>query len=128
MPPTKSWFVWLSGFRGEDLRNQATRNKNFLWWPCLLTDRDKMSNLNRGPSIDPSYQVSVHLIKQFRWRRFLEIVQTETRFAYGNHVWKEMSNLNRGSSIDSSYQLWVHSAKRFQRRRIKCEKLTDNRR
>jgi hypothetical protein len=68
------------------------------------------------------------LTKQFRWRRFLEIVQTETRFAYGNHAWKEMSNLNRGSSIDSSYQLWVHSAKRFQRRRIKCEKLTDNRR
>ena len=25
---------------------------------CLLTDRDKMSNLYRGPSIDASYQVS----------------------------------------------------------------------
>jgi hypothetical protein len=30
-------------------------------WPCLLTDRDKMCNLYRGPSIDASYQVSVHL-------------------------------------------------------------------
>jgi hypothetical protein len=26
-------------------------------------DRDKMSNLYRGPSIDASYQVSVHLVE-----------------------------------------------------------------
>ena len=26
-------------------RNQLIRNKNCLWWPCLLTDWDKMSNL-----------------------------------------------------------------------------------
>ena len=29
-----------------------------MWWPCLLTDRDEMSNLHRGHSIDASYQVS----------------------------------------------------------------------
>ena len=28
---------------------------------CLLMDLDKMSNLYKGPSIDASYQVSVHL-------------------------------------------------------------------
>jgi hypothetical protein len=39
--------------------NWPIRNKNFLWWPCLLTDRGEMSNLYRGPSIDASYQVSV---------------------------------------------------------------------
>jgi hypothetical protein len=32
-------------------------------------DRDKMSNLYRGPSIDASYQVSVHLAKRFQMRR-----------------------------------------------------------
>jgi hypothetical protein len=32
-------------------------------------DRDEMSNLYRGPSIDASYQVSVHLAKQFQRRR-----------------------------------------------------------
>jgi hypothetical protein len=32
-----------------------------LWWPYLLTDHDKMSSIYRGPSIDASYQVSVHL-------------------------------------------------------------------
>jgi hypothetical protein len=29
-----------------------------MWWPCLLTDRDEMTNLHRGHSIDDSYQVS----------------------------------------------------------------------
>jgi hypothetical protein len=39
-------------------RNQPIRNKNGLWWPCLLTDWHKMTNLYRGPAIDASYQVS----------------------------------------------------------------------
>ena len=26
-------------------RNQPIRNKNCLWWPCLLTDWDKISNI-----------------------------------------------------------------------------------
>ena len=67
-------------------RNQPIRNKNGLWWSCLLTDRDEMSNLYRGPSIDASYQVSVHLVKQFQRRRFLKIGQSETRIACGGHV------------------------------------------
>ena len=40
-------------------RNRPIRNKNCMWWSCLLTDRDEMSNLHRGYSIDDSYQVSV---------------------------------------------------------------------
>jgi len=47
-----------------------------------------MSNSYRGPSIDASYQVSVHLAKQFQRRRFLEIDQSETRIACGGHVCK----------------------------------------
>ena len=39
------------------------RNNNYLWQPCLLMNRDKISNLYRGPSIDASYQVSVHLAR-----------------------------------------------------------------
>jgi hypothetical protein len=38
-----------------------------------------MSNLYKGPSIDASYQVSVHLVKWFQRRRFLKIGQPETR-------------------------------------------------
>jgi hypothetical protein len=32
-------------------------------------DRDKMSNLYKGSSIDASYQVSVHLAERFQRRR-----------------------------------------------------------
>jgi hypothetical protein len=45
--------------RRRFFRNQPIRNKNCMWWPCLLIDRDEMSNLHRGHSIDASYQVSV---------------------------------------------------------------------
>ena len=60
MLPTKFRFIWLSSFKGEDFfRNRPIRNKNCMSWPFLLTDRDEMSNLHRGHSIDASYQVSV---------------------------------------------------------------------
>jgi hypothetical protein len=49
-------------------------------------DQNEMSNPYRGPSIDASYQVSVHLAKWFHRRRFLEIDQSETRIACGGHV------------------------------------------
>ena len=39
-----------------------------------------------------------------------------------------MSNLYRGPSIDVPYQVSVHLAEGFQRRRLKCEKLTNDRR
>jgi hypothetical protein len=73
-------------FHRRFFRNQPIRNKNCLWWPCLLTDRDELSNRNRELSIDASYQVSVHLDKRFQRRRFLEIDQSETRIACGSHV------------------------------------------
>jgi hypothetical protein len=41
-----------------------------------------MTNLYKGPSIDASYQVSVHLAKRFQ-RRFLKIGQSETIIACG---------------------------------------------
>ena len=44
--------------------NRPIRNKNYLWRPCLLLDRDEMSNLYRGPSIDASFSKF-----QFIWLR-----------------------------------------------------------
>jgi hypothetical protein len=67
-------------------RNRPIRNKNCLWQPYLLMEWDEMSNLYRGPPIDASYQVSVHLAKRFQ-RRFLKICQSETRIACGSYVW-----------------------------------------
>jgi hypothetical protein len=73
---------WLGSFRGEDFfRYRPIRNKNCLWWPCLLTDRDEMGNLHRGHSIDASYHVLVNLAKRFQRRRSKKIGQSETRIA-----------------------------------------------
>ena len=58
--------------RRRFFRNQPIRKKHGLWWPCLLTDRDKITTLYRGPSIDTSYKISVHLGKRFQRRRFLK--------------------------------------------------------
>jgi hypothetical protein len=141
-----------------------------------------MSNLYRGPSIDASYQVFVHLAKWFQKRRFFSTNQkqelpmaaifvnesgrydqslyrtfhrcfllsfgsfgqavSEEKIFFNrpirnkNYLWQpclltdgdEMGNLYRELSIDASYQVSVHLAKGFQRRRLKCEKLTDDRR
>jgi hypothetical protein len=70
----------------KNFKNQPIRNKSRLWQSCLLTDRDEMSNLYRGPSIDASYQVSVHLAKRFQRRIFLKIGQSKTRITCGGHV------------------------------------------
>ena len=56
--------------RRRFFRNRSIRNKNCMWWPCLSTDRDEVSNRHRGHSIDASYQVSIHLAKRFLRRRF----------------------------------------------------------
>jgi hypothetical protein len=90
-------------------------------------DRDKMSNLYTGPSINASYQVSVHFAKRFQRRRFFRNQPIRNK----NCLWwprllmdrDEMSNLYREPSIDASYQVSLHLAKRFQRRRLKCERL-----
>ena len=67
--------------RKSFFRNRPIRNKHRLWRSCLSTDQNEMSNPHREPSIDASYQVSVHLAKEFQRRRFLEIDQSETRIA-----------------------------------------------
>jgi hypothetical protein len=55
-----------------DSFGQAVTEGKIQWRPCLLTDLDEMSNLYRRPSIDDSYQISVHLSKRFQRRRFFK--------------------------------------------------------
>ena len=40
----------------------------------------------------------------------------------------KISSLYSGPAIDTSYQVSLHLAEGFQRRRLKCEKLTEDRR
>ena len=103
------------------IRNRPIRNKNFLGRLCLIMDRDKMSNLSRGPSIDASYQVLVHLAKRFQRRFFRNQPIRNKNCLWWTCLltdWDEMSIINRGPSLDVSYQVSVHLAKWFQRRRI----------
>ena len=108
--------------RRRFFRNQPIRNKNCLWWPCLLTDRNEMSNLYRGPSKDASYQISIHLTKWLQRRRFKKNQPIRNKIC----LWQpclitdrdEMSNLYRRPAIDASYQVSVHLANWFQRRRF----------
>ena len=79
-------FQWRRFFRIRPFRN-----KNCLWWPCLLTDRDEMSNLHRGHSIDASNQVSViaklcdaFMIIQIRQNKIGFL--TATTFLGGQHL------------------------------------------
>ena len=107
--------------------NRPIRNKNCLWWPCLLMNRDEMSHLYRGHSINAFYLVSVHLAKPFQ-RRYFQICQSETIINCGGQCLlidrDKMCNLQREPAIDASCQVSVHLAEGFQRRRLKCEKLT----
>ena len=84
-------------------RNQPIRNKNFLWWPCQWMDWDKMSNLHRGPSIDVSYHILVHLAKRFQKRRyFRNLLIRNKNCLLPPCLWTnraEMNNLYRGPSI-----------------------------
>ena len=84
-------------------RNRPIRNKNCPWWPCLLMDRDNMNIIYRGPSIDASYQVSVHLSKWFQRRRFFRNRPIRNKNCLWQPYllidWDEMSNRYRGPSI-----------------------------
>ena len=44
MPPTKVRFIWPAVSEEKIFENWPIRNKNCLWRPCLLMDRDKISN------------------------------------------------------------------------------------
>ena len=58
MATTGNSCFWLADF----FKNRPIRNKNCLWQPCLLMDRDEMSNLYRGAS----YQASEEKIKMWK--------------------------------------------------------------
>jgi hypothetical protein len=106
----------------KNLKNQSIRNKNCLWRPCLLTDREGMSNRYRGSSIDAFHKVSDHLAKRFQRRRFFRNGPIKNKNCLWRPCllmdWDKMNNIYREPPKDVSYQVSVHLAKRFQRRRF----------
>ena len=70
MMPAMFRLIWPSGFRGDLKKNGHSETRIACRWPCLVMDHNKMCTLQRGPSIDASYKVSVHLADGFQRRRF----------------------------------------------------------
>jgi hypothetical protein len=93
--PWKVLYKYCS-FSSDPLTNMVATGSS-LWWPCLLMDRDKMSNLYNGSSIDASYHVSVHLAEGFQRRRLkCEKLTDDVR---------QVAKANR-NLVGSSYRLW----------------------
>jgi hypothetical protein len=67
---------WLQ--RKTLFRNWPIRNKNCIWWPCLLTDQNEMSNPYRGPSPPQTILVSDWSISKnlLLWHRFTKWTET----------------------------------------------------
>ena len=65
--------------------NWTPRNKNRLWRPFLITNREKINNLYKGP-FNKCFLTKFRFIwpSGFRGEFFLKIDQPETRIAY---VW-----------------------------------------
>ena len=69
MLPTKFRFIWPNGFRGEESKKSANQKQELPVVPMFGMDHNKMCTLQRGPSIDASYQFLVHLAEGFQRRR-----------------------------------------------------------
>jgi hypothetical protein len=96
----------------QAILDQPTRNKNWLWQPCLLTDQDEISNLYRGPSIDASYQVSVQLAKQFQGRKLARSSLTYIPFL-AHLTWRAIATIEHPSVVsflNFNQLLWNHWA------------------
>jgi hypothetical protein len=113
MLPTEFQLIWPRRFRVDFFFKNLPNHCR--WRPCLLTDRDEMCILYRGPSIDASYHVSVHLAKQFQRIRIFRHRSIRNK----NCLWQprlltdqdKMSILYREPSIDTFNQVSVHLAK-----------------
>jgi hypothetical protein len=93
-----------------------------------------MSILYRGPSIDASYQLTKFRFiwsSGFRGEDFFKSANQKQELPvvamFVNGSGRNEQSLYR-PSIDASCQISDQLALRFQRRRLKCEKLTDDRR
>ena len=132
MLPIKFRFIWPSGFRGEDLK-KSTNQKQELPVVAMFVN-------GSGPNVQ-SLERTFHRCFLPSFGSFGQAVSEEKIFKNrpirnNNCLWRscllmdqyQLCNLQRGPSINASYQVSVHLAEGFQRRRLKCEKLTDDRR
>ena len=131
MLPTTFRFIWPNGFRGDFLEiSQLETRITCGGHVCNGSGRNEQSSQRTFhrcflPSF-VSFGQAVSEVKIFRNRPIRN----------KNCLWQscllmdrdEISTLYREPVIDASYQVSLHWAEGLQRRRLKCEKLTDDRR
>ena len=69
MLPNKFRFFGQAVSEKKKIFKSANQKQELTVAAMFVTDRDKMSTLYRGPSIDASYQVSFYLATGFQRRR-----------------------------------------------------------
>ena len=67
MLPTKFRFIWPNGYRREEFFKSANQKQEPTMAAMFVNGSGR--NEQWGPSIDASYQVSVHLAEGFQRRR-----------------------------------------------------------
>ena len=132
MLPTKFRFLWQYGFRGEEFKISAIQKQESSVAAMFVNGSERN---------EQSLQMTLYRCFLPSFGSFGQVVSEEKIFKNRpirskNCLWRpcllmdrdKMSKLYRGPYIDASYQISVYLAKGFQRRRLKCEKLTDDRR
>jgi hypothetical protein len=109
MPPTKFRFIWPSFF----LANLTKGNMSFCHHLVSVVCHPFTFHIL---IFSPENQISTNQKQE------LPVVAMFVNRSGQNE------QIYRGPSIDASYQVSVHLAKGFQKRRLKCEKLTDDKR
>jgi hypothetical protein len=106
--------------RRRFFRNQQIRNKNGLWWPCLMSAHLVPIHLQTWPP--QTFLVSDWLIskKSYPLKQLCQMNRNLVGSILGRSSRKiaHLSALYRGPSKDASYQVSIHLPKRFQRRKI----------
>ena len=93
MLPIKFWFIWPSGFRGEDLKKSANQ-KQELPIVAMFVNGLGQNEQSLERTFHRCFLPSFHSFGQAVSEQtiFLEINQSKTRIACGGHVSKRIGN------------------------------------
>ena len=116
MLPTKIWFHWSRGFRGEDLKLEAQWAE-----PVSLTFHSASRKLNTEPPIGVSHQVLVIWLRSYREEDIQKSTNQKQEWPVAAMFINRLELNEQSLQMifqDASYQVSIHLAKWFQRRRF----------
>ena len=131
MLPTKFWFIWPSGFGGEDFLKSANQKQELSvvamfvngsgWNEQSLSRTFHRCFLPSFGSFDQAVSEKIFKNRPIRKQELPEVAMFVNRSGQNEQFLERTFHR-------CFLPIFVHLAERFQRRRLKCEKLTDDRR